>query len=466
MTTDPSDTTAELDPRRWRTLRLLGIAQLMLIVDITVVAVALPDLGRDLTLSREALTWVVSAYTLVFGGLMLLGGKAADLVGSRKVVLTGLTLFTVASLVTGLAPTAEVLIASRMAQGAGAALLSPAALSVIVRTFEGAELNRALGFWSALGGAGAAIGVLLGGVLTAAFGWAWVFYVNVPVGITLVLALLRTLPRDGVPGGSVRRLDITSAALVTLATGSVIYALVNAGERGWLSLATAVPVALGLLLYVGFGLRQRASADPLLSLGLLRRRTVMTGLLMIGVATALMISVFFLGTFYLQHTEGFGPMATGLLFLPVAGATMLGAQLGGRVVGRVGPRTLGSAALLLAAAGLAVPSVWSGTTAMVAGVSAGAVGIGAVFVVASTTTFAQVDFHEAGVASGLLSTCHEFGAAIGVSAVSSIAAAGLVGSNAGRLADGFTFASIVALVAAVLVGALVAPVRALDHTSA
>ncbi len=466
MSTNPSDTKTEPDPRRWRTLRLLGIAQLMLIVDITVVAVALPDLGRDLTLSREALTWVVSAYTLVFGGLMLLGGKAADLLGSRKVVLTGLTVFTVASLVTGLAPTAEVLIASRMAQGAGAALLSPAALSVIVRTFEGAELNRALGFWSALGGAGAAIGVLLGGVLTSAFGWAWVFYVNVPVGIALVLALLRTLPRDGVPGSSVRRLDVPSATLVTLATGSVIYAFVNAGDSGWLTVATAVPVAMGLLLYVVFGLRQRASAEPLLSLSLLRRRTVMSGLLLIGVATALMISVFFLGTFYLQHTEGFGPMATGLLFLPVAGATMLGAQLGGRIIGRVGPRTLGSTALLVAAAGLAVPSLWSGTTAMVTGVSAGAIGIGAIFVVASATTFAQVDFHEAGVASGLLSTCHEFGAAIGVSAVSSIAAAGLVGSNAARLADGFTFASIVALVAAVLVVALVTPVRAPEHASA
>ncbi|HEX6149503.1 MFS transporter [Nocardioides sp.] len=465
MTTNSSDTTSGLDPRRWRTLRLLGIAQLMLIVDITVVAVALPDLGRDLTLSREALTWVVSAYTLVFGGLMLLGGKAADLLGSRKVVLTGLTVFTIASLVTGLAPTAEVLIASRMAQGAGAALLSPAALSVIVRTFEGAELNRALGFWSALGGAGAAIGVLLGGVLTSAFGWAWVFYVNVPVGVALVLALLRTLPRD-VSGGSVRRLDVVSAVLVTLATGSVIYALVNAGDRGWLSLATALPVVVGVLLYVAFGLRQRASADPLLNLGLLRRRTVMTGLLLIGVATALMISVFFLGTFYLQHTEGFGPLATGLLFLPVAGATVLGAQLGGRIIGRLGPRVLGSTALLVAAAGLAVPSLWSGTTAMVTGVSAGAVGIGAVFVVASTTTFAQVDFHEAGVASGLLSTCHELGAAIGVSAVSSIAAAGLVGSNAARLADGFTFASIVALAAAVLVVALVTPVRSADHATA
>ena len=465
MSTNPSDTTTEPDPQRWRTLRLLGVAQLMLIVDITVVAVALPDLGRDLSLSREALTWVVSAYTLVFGGLMLLGGKAADLLGSRQVVLTGLTVFTIASLVTGLAPTAEVLIASRMAQGAGAALLSPAALSVIVRTFEGAELNRALGFWSALGGAGAAIGVLLGGVLTSAFGWAWVFYVNVPVGVALVLALLRTLPREE-PGGSVRRLDVASATLVTLATGSLIYALVNAGDRGWLSLATAVPVAVGLLLYVVFGLRQRASAEPLLSLGLLRRRTVMTGLLLIGVATALMISAFFLGTFYLQHTEGFGPLATGLLFLPVAGATMLGAQLGGRVIGRVGPRALGSTALLVAAAGLAVPSLWSGATAMVTGVSAGAVGIGAVFVVASTTAFAQVEFHEAGVASGLLSTCHEFGAATGVSAVSSIAAAGLVGSNAARLADGFTFASIVALVAAVLVVALVTPVRSAEHATA
>src|SRR5687768_845033 len=194
------------DPARWRILGLLGIAQLMLILDVTVVALALPHIGADLDLGRAELTWVVTAYTVVFGGLMLLGGALADLVGSRPVVLGGLALFTVASLVTGLAGSAEVLLGGRMAQGAAAAVLSPAALSAVVRTFAGGELNQALGIWSALGGAGAALGVLVGGALTAGPGWEWVFYVNVPVGVVVLVLLTRLLPRHE-SADTGRRLD-------------------------------------------------------------------------------------------------------------------------------------------------------------------------------------------------------------------------------------------------------------------
>lgn len=193
--TTPGSPTRTLDPRRWRTLGLLGTAQLMLIVDVTVVAVALPELGADLELGREATTWVVSAYTLAFGGGLLLGGRLADLRGPRPVVLTGLVLFTLASLVTGLAGSGDLLVAGRVAQGLGAALLSPAALSAVLQLFDGEERNRALGVWSALGGGGAALGVLLGGVLTAGPGWPWVFYVNVPIGAVVAVALARLLPR-------------------------------------------------------------------------------------------------------------------------------------------------------------------------------------------------------------------------------------------------------------------------------
>src|SRR3954467_9826260 len=184
------------NPRRWRLLGLLAVAQFMLILDVTVVAIALPNIQTDLGLSRETLTWVVSAYTLMFGGLMLLGGRAADLFGSRRVVLTGLVVFTLASLVTGLANGPEVLLGGRIAQGVGAALLSPAALSVVTKTFDGAERDKALGIWSAMGGGGSAIGVLLCGLLTSGPGWPWVFYVKVPIGLIVFALLLRLLPAD------------------------------------------------------------------------------------------------------------------------------------------------------------------------------------------------------------------------------------------------------------------------------
>ncbi|HWD77374.1 MAG TPA: MFS transporter, partial [Kribbella sp.] len=227
----------EPDPRRWRLLGLLAVAQFMLILDVTVVAIALPNIETDLGLRRETLTWVVSAYTLMFGGLMLLGGRAADLFGSRRVVLTGLGVFTLASLTTGLAQGPEVLLAGRVAQGIGAAMLSPAALSVVTKTFDGEERNKALGIWSAMGGGGSAIGVLLGGLLTAGPGWQWVFYINLPIGLVVFVLLLRMLPADR-PAQQQGRLDVPGALLVTAGTGTAIYALINAGDRGWLSAAT------------------------------------------------------------------------------------------------------------------------------------------------------------------------------------------------------------------------------------
>ena len=203
------------DPSRWRILALLGVAQLMLIVDVTVVAIALPEIQADLGLDRATVAWVASIYALVFGGLMLLGGKAADILGPRRVVLAGLTVFVAASLLAGLAGTGEVLLLARALQGVGAAAMSPAALSVIVRTFEGPELTRALGVWSALGGAGAAIGVVLGGLLTAGPGWPWVFFINVPVGILLLIGLVRSVrPLPG-SGGRLDVAAVTSAAPTT-----------------------------------------------------------------------------------------------------------------------------------------------------------------------------------------------------------------------------------------------------------
>ncbi|SDS60415.1 MFS transporter [Jiangella sp. DSM 45060] len=451
------DTTAEVAPHpwRWRILGFLGIAQLMLILDVTVVAIALPQIETDLGASREALTWTVSAYALAFGGLMLLGGRLADLVGAKRIVLAGLTVFTAASLLTGLAESSELLIAGRVAQGVGAALLSPSALSLVVTLFDGDERNRALGIWSALGGGGAALGVLLGGLLTAGPGWPWVFFVNVPIGLVIAVALARLLPRRTVPAPR-GRLDLFGALLVTASSGTLIYALIQAGDGGWLTATTGLLVLVAAAGYLAFVTWQRRAGAPLMDVRLLARRPVATGTFLILLATALMIAVFFLGTFYFQHAHSYGPLRTGLLFLPVALATMAGAQLTGRSIATLGARRLGVIGLLVAALGLAAPALWLEPAVVVVGVAVAAAGTGAIFVVASATALGQVAPHEAGVASGIVSTFHEFGAAGGAAVVSSVAAASIVGDTL----DGFTNAFIVAAVAAAasaLIAAIVTP---------
>ncbi|MEV1079587.1 MFS transporter [Streptomyces sp. NPDC050211] len=443
---DPETTAAPAPdaphPLRWPALGLLGLAQLMLILDITVVAIALPDMGSELDLSRAALTWVVSGYALTFGSLMLLGGRAADLFGPKRVVLAGLAVFTAASLAAGLATGAPLLLAARVAQGAGAAMLSPAALSVVVRLFDGDERNRALGIWSALGGGGAALGVLLGGLITAGPGWAWVFFVNVPVGLIVLVSLARILPR--LPRAATGSLDIPGAVLVAAATGALIYALIRAGDHGWLSTVTIALVAASAAAYAAFALWQRRAATPLMDLRLLGRRPVVAGTFVIAVTTALMVGVFFLGSFYLQNHQGHGALLTGVLFLPVALLTMAAAAAAGRVIGRLGARLLAVLALAVAAAGFLVPVLWSGTTAMVTGVSVAAAGLGALFVVASATALATVAPHEAGVTSGIVSTFHEFGASAGAAAVSSAAATSIATHTGARTASGFDDAFLVA----------------------
>lgn len=451
---------------RWRLLALLGVGQFMLILDVTVVAIALPHIGADLELSRAVLTWVVSAYTLMFGGLMLLGGRMADLYGARRVVLAGLAVFTAASLVTGLANGPAMLVGGRVFQGVGAALLSPAALSVVTKTFQGEERNKALGIWSALGGGGSAIGVLVGGLLTAGPGWQWIFFVNVPIGLVVLALLSRALPAD-LPAGPRARLDVPGAVLVTAGTGTAIYALINAGDRGWLTVATLGTLAGAVVLYAAFAVLQRSVRTPLMDLRILARRPVAAGTFLILIATALMIAVFFLGSFYLQHLRGYGALRTGLLFLPVAVATIIGAQVAGRVIGRLGARPVATIALAVAAIGMAAAALWDGPAAVVTGISVGAAGIGAAFVAASTTTLAQVAHHEAGLASGLLSTFHEFGAALGVAVVSSIAAASIAGADGSGFTHGFAFAAGTAAVSAALallvVPAAKPPVGAVPH---
>ncbi|MCW6004791.1 MFS transporter [Micromonospora sp. CPCC 205371] len=420
----------------------------MLILDVTVVAIALPHIRADLDLQRETLTWVVSGYTLAFGGLLLLGGRAADLFGARRLVLTGLLLFSVASLTAGLATSGPMLLTGRVAQGMAAAMLSPAALSLIVTIFDGDERNRALGIWSALGGSGAALGVLLGGVLTAGPGWAWIFYINVPVGLVLLAVLRSYLPAQPAPASGAR-LDVPGAALVTTATAALIYALIRAGDHGWTTRTTAALLAVSAALYAAFVTRQRMAASPLMDLRLLTRRPVATGTLLILVATALMIMMFFLGTFALQEHHGYGAMMTGLLFLPIALSTMLGANAAGRIIGRTGPRTLAVIGLIVAAAGMAIPAIWAGAAPPVGGPAVAAGGTRGAVGGASATALGQVAAQEAGLASGIVSTFHEFGASLGAAVASSIAAVSIAGTGTEGFSRGFTTGAIVAVVAAV-----------------
>ncbi|MEU8798256.1 MFS transporter [Spirillospora sp. NPDC048819] len=444
-------------PLRWRILGFLGVAQLMLILDVTVVAIALPNIEADLELSRQAVTWTVSAYTLTFGGLMLLGGRAADLIGAKRVVLAGLLIFTAASLVTGFAGTAALLLGGRVAQGIGAALMSPSALSLVVQLFDGEERNKALGVWSALGGGGAALGVLLGGLLTAGPGWPWVFYVNVPIGLVIVVALARMLPHQEAaaprPG-----LDVLGALLVTASSAALIYAFIRAGDHGWFTLAGGVLVLVAAIGYLAFVARQKTARSPMMDVALLVRRPVATGTFLILMATALMIAVFFLGTFYFQHGEDFGALQTGLLFLPVAVATMLGANLTGRTIARTGARPLAVGGLVIAAIGMAVPALSMHPATVVAGTAIAGAGTGAMFVVASATALGQVAPHESGIASGIVSTFHEFGASIGAAVISSVAAVSLVGDTLSGFKDGFVVAAVAAAAGA-LAAAVLTPGR-------
>jgi EmrB/QacA subfamily drug resistance transporter len=340
------------DPRRWQALVLLCLAQFMVILDITVVNVALPAIGADLSLDRAALTWVVTAYTLCFGGLMLLGGRLADLLGRRRIFLAGLATFTLASLGAGLAGDGTVLVAARALQGVGAALLSPAALSIITTTFHGRERYRALGVWAALGGVGAAVGVLLGGTLTSGPGWPWVFFVNVPVGVLVAAAVPATVATS--PRSSAQGVDVPGAVAITAAVGLLIYGLVRAGDTGWGAAGTLLPLGLGLLLLGGFVALERTVAAPLVDLRLLAARPVAAGYGVMLAASGLLISGFFLNSLLLQRVMGLTALGTGLVFLPVAVATIIGAQAAAHLVARLGSRPVAAAGFTLAAIGMAL----------------------------------------------------------------------------------------------------------------
>ena len=303
--------------RRWTVLALLAVAQLMLILDVTVVNVALPDIGVALRLSRDGLPWVMTAYTVCFGGLMLLGGRLADRFGPRRLTLTGLAVFTGASLLSGLAADPAWLLAGRALQGTGAALLSPAALATVLTMFTGADRTRALGVWSGLAGLGSALGVILGGVLTTEAGWRWIFTVNVPIGIALLIAVPLVAPSGrAAHDQGARPLDVPGALLVTGGTAAAVYGLVNAGSHGWAAASTLTALALAVAGWTAFAWVERRSASPLLAVGLLLRRPAAAGGFLMLVSTGLLVGGFFLTSFLLQHANGYSALHVGLVVHP------------------------------------------------------------------------------------------------------------------------------------------------------
>jgi EmrB/QacA subfamily drug resistance transporter len=439
-------------------LLLLALAQLMVILDISAVNVALPDLAGDLGISGGDLGWTVTSYSLVFGSLLLLGGRAADLLGRRRVFLTGLGVFTFASLVSALATSEAVFFAARAGQGLGAAMLSPAALSIITTTFQGADRAKALGVWGAVGGAGAAIGVLLGGTLTEVVDWRAIFVINLPVGIGVAAAALHAVPAD-VARPQWRGLDLRGAVIATMSLGALVYALSQATDAGWSSAQTLGLGLAGLAGLAAFAALELHTRKPLLNVSRLGDRGVGGGFVMMLAASAVLFGSFLLTSMYLQEVLGTGALETGAAFLPMAIIIGLGSHLGGHLVGHAGLRIAMAAAFAVTAAGMlllaGVDSHGSYASDVLPGMLVAGLGLGIALVSVALSVLTGAADHEAGMLSGLNTTGHEVGGSLGIAVVVTIATGAMgTGASTARLADGlgdaFLVSSIIAAVAGVI----------------
>jgi len=424
--------------------------------------VALPSIARSLSFAAGGLQWVITAYVLASGGLVLLGGRAADVAGRRRVFLTGLALFTAASLASGLAPVAGALIAARAGQGVGAALLTPAALSIITTAYSGAQRAAALGVWGAIGGAGAAVGVLAGGILTTWLGWRSVFLVNVPVGVVAGLLSLRLVPRHKPRRRFGRELDLPGAALAVAGLVAVAYALAGAPAHGWGSARTLLLLALGLVLLAGFAVAERSARRPLVPAQIWRTRSLVAAVVVMLGATGILVGTFFLNSLYLQDVQHASALRVGLEFLPLALVIGAGAHLASRLLPRAGSRALIVAGLVLMGAGAVLLTGVSARSGYLTGFLPGllVVGMGTGLVFPATTVTAMSDIAEdrAGTASGLVTTAHEIGAALGVAVFSAVAVAAGGGIAVGYR-HGFMVAAAVAAGLAVAAALTVPVVR-------
>jgi EmrB/QacA subfamily drug resistance transporter len=463
-------TSTEQRPHLRATLLLACLAQFMVILDVSVVNVALPAIRGGLGFSEQNLQWVVNAYTVTFAGFLLLGGRAADLLGRRRVFVAGLGLFALASLAGGLAQSQIELIVARAVQGLGGAVIAPASLSIITTTFsEGAARNRAVGIWGAMGGAGGAAGVLLGGIITDVVGWRWILFINVPIAVGAAILTTR-LVAEGRDTGRARRFDFPGAFAATLGLTVLVLGIVRTDVTGWGAAPTLALIVAGLVLLLGFlGIEGRWAKSPLMPLRIYRSRTLSSSnlvVLLIGGAT---FGMWFFLSLYLQQVLGYTPIRAGLAFLPMTLCIAGGSALASRLVTRIGPRPLLISGMVAQTIGLLLFTRLTASGSYASDVLVPsilvAVGIGLSFVPATISAVAGVRSDEAGLASGLVNTSRLFGGALGLAVLAALATARTNSSLHGHgvhaahvaLTSGFQLAFLVAAGFA-LVGAVVAAV--------
>jgi EmrB/QacA subfamily drug resistance transporter len=467
-------TLAERPPtNRWLVLVLVCFAQFMVVLDATITNVALPSIQEDLAFSATDLQWVVNGYTLLFGGFLLLGGRAADLFGRKRLFMAGLALFSVASLLCGLATSSETLIVARALQGLGAALLSPAALSIITTTFDGPDRTKALGVWGAIAAGGGAFGLLLGGVLTESLSWEWIFFVNVPIGLAAAVASWRLVPESRLAvrtGG----FDLPGAALATAGLVLLTYAIVKSEAWGFGDVRTIGLASLALALLAGFLAVEQRHRAPLVRLGIFRVRTLAAANASMLLVAGGLFAFFFFGSLYLQQVRGYDALETGIAFLPMTAGIVIGSGLASVLIKRFGVKPVLVGGLSVAALGMLWMTTLTPESSYAGGLLPGlallALGMGNTFVPLTLTATANLGADDQGVASGIFNTSQQVGGALGLAILSTVAAettrgavadagsaAALPAVRAEALVDGFTTAFTVGAVFMV-VGAVLAAV--------
>ena len=413
------------ESRKWFALGIICVAQFMVILDVSIVNVALPSIQRGLHFSEQNLLWVLNAYALFFGGFLMLGGRVADKLGRRRVFVTGVMLFSVASLFCGLASSSGWLVAARAVQGLGAAILSPAALSILTVTFkEGSERNKALSIWGAIAGAGGAFGVLLGGILTQEVGWQWIFYVNVPIGSLVVLAsffiLAPSLSED-----ERRGFDIPGAIALTASLVLMVFALVKSTSWGWASARTIGTLAVSIILLAAFILIERRTTSPLVPLSIFGNRSLSVSNVVSLALGASIFSMFYFLSLYMQEVLGYSALRTGIGYLTIASAIIIAAGAAQALVAKFGIRSVMTLGMLLASGGLVyftqISPRRSYAATLLPGFLLAGVGLGLSFVPVTIGAVSGVVADEAGVASGLITTTQQIGGALGVAVLSTIA---------------------------------------------
>jgi EmrB/QacA subfamily drug resistance transporter len=425
------------DPRRWLALALLAVAQFIVVLDASIMNIALPSIGTELQVSQDSLSWIINAYVLTFGGFLLLGGRLADLLGRRRVFVAGLLLFAAASLAGGLATSSSQLIAARAVQGLGGALLAPAALSILTTIFAaGSERNKALGVWGAVAGSGGAAGVLLGGVITQALGWEWVLFINVPIGIVAALLTFRLI-RESRADVAQRSFDLPGAATVTTGLTAAVYGIVEAEKIGWTSIRTLAVFAAAAVLLGAFVVIERRAVAPLVPFRIFRLRTVSGANVTMLFAGAAMFGLFYFLSLSMQQVLGYSALEAGLAQLPLAGTLVLAAGAIAPLVTRLGSKPVTLAGLVTFAAGLVwfsrMPADADFVVDLLGPSLVVAVGLAATFVALTVASVDGITDSESGLASGLINTSQQIGGALGLAVLTAVAT-GRTESVAGEVA--------------------------------